>query len=72
MKTSLGIEYAKGILLSHARYDFKDQKKIMRVIAKEYNPKLDIDLKCGILWKTIFNLISVRCYRIASILLRYT
>ena len=55
MKTSLGIEYAKDILLSHARYDFKDQKKIMRVIAKEYNPKLDIDLKCGILWKTVFN-----------------
>ena len=29
--------------MSHARYDFKGQKEIMRVIAKEYNPKLDID-----------------------------
>ena len=71
MKTTLGIKDAKDILLSHARYDFKGQKEIMRVIAKEYNPKLDIDLYGGILWKMVFNLISVRCYRIASILLRY-
>ena len=71
MKTTLGIKDAKDFLMSHARYDFKGQKEIMRVIAKEYNPKLDIDLYGGILWKMVFNLISVRCYRIASILLRY-
>ena len=71
MKTDAGIDHAKGILMQFARCEFKDQKEIMRVIAVEYNPKFDVDIKGGILWKTVFCLIRARCYRIASVFMKY-
>ena len=71
IKTSAGIDHAKGVLLACSQNDFKDQKEIMKIITKEYNPKLDVDIEGGFLWKTLFCLIRVRCYRIASILMKY-
>lgn len=71
IKTNVGIEYAKGILLQYSRCNFPEQKEIMRVIAVEYNPKFDVDIKGGILWKTVFCLIRARCYRIASVFMKY-
>lgn len=71
IKTNAGIDHAKGILLLFARRDFKDQKEIMRAIAKDYNPKLDVDIEGGFLWRTLLFLIRVRCYRSASVLMKY-
>lgn len=71
IKTNVGIDYAKGILLQYARCNFQEQKEIMRVIAVEYNPKFDVDIKGGILWKMVFCLIRARCYCIASVLMKY-
>ena len=71
MRTGIGIDNAKCILSSCARLPFKDQKGIMKVIAIEYSPKIDVDVEGGFLWKTEFCLIRVRCYRIASVLLKY-
>ena len=70
MKTNVGIDYAKGALL-YVRSDFKDQKAIMSLIAKEYNSEIDVDIKGGILWKTLLILIRARCYHLAAILLRF-
>ena len=71
IKTNVGIEYAKGILLQYSRCNFPEQKEIMRAIAKEYDPKLDVDIEGGFLWKLLFCLIRVRCYRFASVLMKY-
>ena len=71
MKTDAGIDHAKGILMQFARCEFKDQKEIMGIIAKEYNLEVDADLRGGILWKMVFYLIRARCYRIASVLMKY-
>ena len=71
MKTNVGIDHAKGILFSYARCNFKDQKAIMNLIAKEYNSGIDVDIKGGILWKTLLILIKARCYHLAAILLRF-
>ena len=71
IKTNVGIDYAKGILMQYARHNFQEQKEIMRAIAKEYDPKLDVDIGGGFLWKPLFCLIRVRCYRFASVLMKY-